>query len=105
MKNRLNKKLLTVPVLLAAIGLVWPLAVLQAADADADAGSEITRESESLRDYLAVHPLDPDRVNTALVFTNTGKQAVRVACVQEEKKEVEKAEEKKEEKKEEKTEL
>jgi len=79
MKNRLNKKLFIVPGLLAGIGLALSAANLQATEVEA--GNEITRDTESLRDYLSIHPVAPERVNTALVFTNTGKQNVRVACV------------------------
>ena len=46
-----------------------------------DLGIEITRDAESLRDYINTHPVDVDRVNTALIFTNVSQRKLRVGCV------------------------
>ena len=46
-----------------------------------DLGFEITRDATSLRDYVSMHPVDPDRVNTALIFTNVGVNKTRVGCI------------------------
>jgi hypothetical protein len=79
--NRLSSRLLALIAVTAAV-MTLPATVHAASIAAAeDLGAEITRDAESLRDYVSTHPVDVDRVNTALIFTNVSQRKLRVGCV------------------------
>jgi len=44
-------------------------------------GVEVGRDASTLRNYIGIQPVDPEHVNTVLVFTNAGRHLARVACV------------------------
>jgi len=66
--------------LLAVAGLLVATGAT-AQEEDTLTGSQVERDAESLREYLRSHPIERDRVNTALVFANAVDVPARVDCV------------------------